>query len=190
MCRYGPPRHRLGHALAVIVWINGPFGVGKSTVAGLVAERWPSATVFDPEYLGFLLRTWHPPGALVEDFQDLSVWRRMTLETAAGLLRDFGRPLVIPLTLLNPDYFEEIVGGLRTQGVEVRHFTLVAGREEVLRRVAGRGDSEERFPTKYDQYLGSLTDDRFAFFLDATATPQVLVDEILGSLPNPLPTSA
>lgn len=182
--------HRLGHALAVIVWINGPFGVGKSTVAGLLTERWPSATVFDPEYLGFLLRTWYPPGAVVEDFQDLTVWRRMTLETAAGLLRDFGRPLVIPMTLLNPDYFEEIVGGLRTQGVEVRHFTLVAGREEVLRRVAGRGDSGEWFTTKYDQYLGSLTDDRFASFLDATATPQVLVDEILGSLPNPLPASA
>ena len=174
----------------MIVWINGPFGVGKSTVANLLAERWPSATVFDPEYLGFLLRTWHPPGAVVEDFQDLSVWRRMTIETAAGLLRDFGRPLVIPMTLLNPIYFEEIVGGLRTRGLEVRHFTLVAGREEVLSRVAGRGDSGEWFPRKYDQYLRSLTDNRFASFLDATAAPQVLVDEILGTLPDPLPEGA
>jgi hypothetical protein len=73
----------------MIVWINGPFGVGKSTMAELLVERWPQATVFDPEHLGFLLRARQPPDVVVGDFQDLSVWRRLVRETAAGLLRDF-----------------------------------------------------------------------------------------------------
>jgi hypothetical protein len=71
-------------------------------VAGLLAERWSRATVFDPEHLGYLLRAWQPADAEVSDFQDLSVWRRLVRETAAGLLRDFRRPLIVPMTLLNP----------------------------------------------------------------------------------------
>jgi len=118
----------------VIVWINGPFGVGKSTLAAALSARWPEATVFDPEHLGFLLRNWHPPGLVVDDFQDLSVWRRLVVETATGLLRDLGRPLIVPMTVLRPEYFDEIVGGLRGAGASVHHFCLVAGRDEVMRR--------------------------------------------------------
>jgi hypothetical protein len=166
----------------VIVWINGPFGVGKSTVASLLAERWSHATVFDPEYLGFLLRTWQPADAVVNDFQDLSVWRRLVVETASGLIRDFGRPLIVPMTLLNPSYFDEIVGTLDREGLAVKHFTLVAPRDEVLRRVAGRGDSGTWFPRKYDEYVPSLSDPRFAHFLDAGGDPADLVGQILDYL--------
>ena len=151
----------------MIVWVNGPFGVGKSTVAATLSDRWPEATVFDPEYLGFLLRTWHPPGAAVDDFQDLSVWRRLVVETASGLLRDFGRPLIVPMTLLRREYFDEIVGTLRDQGVDVRHFCLVAGRDEVVRRVRQRGGPTEWTERKYDEYAISMGDARFAAHLDA-----------------------
>jgi hypothetical protein len=51
----------------VIVWINGPFGVGKTTVAERLVHDWPGATLFDPEVLGY-----------------------------PGLVEDFGRPLVVP----------------------------------------------------------------------------------------------
>lgn len=68
----------------MIVWINGPFGVGKSTAACLLAGLWPGATLFEPEYLGSLLRHWYPPDTVVDDFQDLSVWRRLVKETAMG----------------------------------------------------------------------------------------------------------
>ena len=30
---------------AVVIWVNGPFGVGKTSVAENLAARWPSATV-------------------------------------------------------------------------------------------------------------------------------------------------
>ena len=159
----------LGDDLPVIVWINGPFGVGKSTVATLLAEAWPEATVFDPEYLGFLLRRRQPSDAVVGDFQELSVWRRLVRETAARLLRDFGHPLVVPITLLRPAYFDEIVGGLREEGVEVRHFCLVAGRDDVLRRTAQRGDPTEWAEQTYDEYESAIPDDRFADHLDAVA---------------------
>jgi hypothetical protein len=170
----------------VIVWINGPFGVGKSTVAATLSDRWPEATVFDPEYLGFMLRNWHPPGAAVDDFQDLSVWRRLVVETASGLLRDFRRPLIVPMTLLRREYFDEIVGTLRDQGVDVRHFCLVAGRDEVVRRVRQRGDTTEWIERKYDEYGTSLGDARFAAYLDAERLgADALADAIAASIGLP-----
>ncbi len=175
----------------MIVWINGPFGVGKSTVAELLAEGWPQATVFDPEHLGFLLRAWQPPDVVVADFQNLSVWRRLVRETAAGLLRDFHRPLVVPMTLLNPDYFDEIIGGLRADGADVRHFCLTASRDEVLARVAERGDGGEWFPTKFDEHEPRLLDERFARHIATSGRepPEVLA-QILRALPATLPEQA
>ena len=34
---------------AMILWINGAFGAGKTTTAGLVTKRLEDAKVFDPE---------------------------------------------------------------------------------------------------------------------------------------------
>src|SRR5690348_7546872 len=49
-------------AATMVIWINGAFGVGKTTVARALHERWPDAVVFDPEQLGFVLRRIVPRG--------------------------------------------------------------------------------------------------------------------------------
>jgi hypothetical protein len=116
----------------------------------------------------------------VDDFQDLSVWRRLAKETALGLLRDFGRPLIVPMTLLKPAHFDEIVGGLRGDGVEVCHFCLVAGRDEVVRRTAGRGDPTGWAERKYDEYEHVLGDERFAPHLDAVALDAPTIAATIG----------
>jgi hypothetical protein len=56
-----------GTLLVMIVWINGAFGVGKTT-AGLLTKRLDGAKVFDPEYVGHMLMPFveSPTG----DFQD------------------------------------------------------------------------------------------------------------------------
>ena len=40
----------------MIVWVNGAFGVGKTTVAGELVSLLPRARVYDPEPLGWLLQ--------------------------------------------------------------------------------------------------------------------------------------
>jgi deoxyadenosine/deoxycytidine kinase len=42
----------------VIIWINGGFGAGKTTLAEELHRRRPDAVVYDPEEVGLML--WMP----------------------------------------------------------------------------------------------------------------------------------
>ncbi|GHG01080.1 hypothetical protein GCM10017783_11610 [Deinococcus piscis] len=64
-----------------ILWINGPFGVGKTQAAYALAQRLPGSFVCDPEQLGFALQRMTPP-LLRGDFQDIPLWRSGTREAA------------------------------------------------------------------------------------------------------------
>ncbi|WP_024877367.1 AAA family ATPase [Saccharomonospora piscinae] len=116
----------------MIVWVNGPFGAGKTTVVETLAELHPESMVFDPEEVGFMLRALVPP-APTHDFQDLPIWRTLTAATAVEIVAEYGRPLLVPMTLVRRDYLDEIFGGLRAAGLPVRHFFLTLD-DAVLRR--------------------------------------------------------
>lgn len=123
-----------------VVWINGAFGAGKTTTARELIDLIPNSTLFDPELIGAGLTHLLPPKHLAEvgDYQDLPIWRRLVVDTAAGLLAELGGVLVIPMTLLRQDYRDEIFGGLASRRIPVRH-VLLAPAETILReRIAGR----------------------------------------------------
>lgn len=42
--------------VVVILWLNGPFGVGKTSAADALLQRMPGALLFDPEPFGTALR--------------------------------------------------------------------------------------------------------------------------------------
>ena len=124
----------------MIVWINGAFGAGQTTTARELIELIPNSTLFDPEVIGAALTHLLPPKHLAEvgDFQDLPIWRRLVIDTAAAMLAELGGTLVIPMTLLRQEYRDEIFGGLAARRIPVRH-VLLAPAETILReRIAGR----------------------------------------------------
>ncbi|MFF4763060.1 NUDIX domain-containing protein [Streptomyces sp. NPDC001292] len=124
----------------MIVWINGAFGAGKTTTARELIELIPNSTLFDPEVIGGALTYLLPPKHLAEvgDYQDLPIWRRMVIDTAAAMLAELGGTLVVPMTLLRQEYRDEIFGGLAARRVAVRHI-LLAPAETILReRIAHR----------------------------------------------------
>jgi hypothetical protein len=123
----------------MIVWINGAFGAGKTSVARRIVERRPGAMLFDPEQIGFLLRRLLPR-ADVADFQDLPLWRELTGRLIAEAAAGAAGPIVVPMTIARKDSLDEIVGGLRRRGLEVRHFTLVVRAETLRRRLWRRLD--------------------------------------------------
>jgi hypothetical protein len=94
--------------------------------------------VCDPEEVGFGLHRM-TPRALRSDFQDLAAWRAGVREVLDLVLRRHDGPVIAPMTLVHPGYFAEVLGRLRADGHEVRHFALLAQRETVLRRLRERG---------------------------------------------------
>ncbi|MGA5556101.1 AAA family ATPase [Streptomyces lavendulocolor] len=87
----------------MIVWLNGPFGGGKTTLAAGLRRALPGAVVADPEAVGDLLRSTLAGHALhPRDYQDLPLWRQLTGAFVAGLVRHMGGPVIAPMTVLNP----------------------------------------------------------------------------------------
>jgi deoxyadenosine/deoxycytidine kinase len=39
----------------MIIWINGPFGAGKTTLTEKLKENVNNSLLFDPEHVGFLI---------------------------------------------------------------------------------------------------------------------------------------
>jgi hypothetical protein len=121
----------------MLIWLNGPFGGGKTQTAFELRRRLPGAVVVDPELVGFGLQHAIPQG-LRPDFQDLASWRTGVVEVLDHTLRHHEGPVIAPMTLVVPAYFEEILGRLRGLGHDVRHFGLVAPADVVRRRLRER----------------------------------------------------
>ncbi|WP_369234140.1 AAA family ATPase [Streptomyces sp. R21] len=122
----------------MLLWINGPFGGGKTQTAHEIRRRLPGSVICDPEHAGFGLRRMLPP-ELRGDFQDLASWRQGVVEVLDLALTKHDGVVIVPMTVTEPAYFEETVGRLRELGHDVRHFTLLAQRETVLKRLRERG---------------------------------------------------
>jgi hypothetical protein len=108
---------------AVIIWINGAFGAGKTTLAGEVHRRLPDAVVYDPEDVGLMLWKWMRPNG---DFRHPPGWRELVVATALSLRRHHAETLIVPMSLIRGACRAEILGGLAGAGEEVLHVFLEA----------------------------------------------------------------
>ncbi|MET7594597.1 AAA family ATPase [Streptomyces sp. NPDC005481] len=122
----------------MLLWINGPFGGGKTQTAHEIWRRLPGSVICDPEHAGFGLRRMLPP-ELRGDFQELTSWRQGVVEVLDLALSGHDGVVIAPMTVTEPRCFDETVGRLRELGHDVRHFTLLAERETVLARLRERG---------------------------------------------------
>ncbi|MFI6337939.1 AAA family ATPase [Streptomyces sp. NPDC050535] len=122
----------------MLLWINGPFGGGKTQTAHEIQRRLPGSVICDPEQAGFGLRRMLPP-ELRGDFRNLASWRAGVYEVLDLALTKHDGVVIAPMTITDLGHFGETVGRLREKGHDVRHFALLAERETVLRRLRERG---------------------------------------------------
>ena len=121
----------------MLIWINGAFGAGKSTVATALLEAIPDAMLYDPEEIGYLLHQLVPDSE-TGDFQDLPIWRTLVADTAVAMLRHYKRTLVVPMTLVNASYQQEIFDSIRARGYPIRAFSLIVSEVELRRRITAQ----------------------------------------------------
>lgn len=127
----------------MIVWINGAYGSGKSTVAQLLDARLRESYIFDPEEVGNCVRESKPKSLWKDDFQDYPSWREMTYLLLKELYGMYEGTILVPMTVLNRNYLEEIMSSLEREGIPVLHFVLLADREQLASRIKKRGEDED-----------------------------------------------
>jgi hypothetical protein len=121
----------------VIIWINGGFGAGKTTLAQELHRRLPDAVVYNPEDVGLMLWKWIPPNG---DFQHLPSWRELVVATALSLRRHHADTLIVRMSLIRDAYRAEILGGLADAGEQVLHVFLEVDAGVLRERLNARAD--------------------------------------------------
>ena len=125
----------------MIIWINGSFGVGKTTTAKLLQNKLEKAHIYDPEQVGYFLWDNFPPEmARQGDFQDMAIWRSINYQVIKHLYATYDGDIIIPMTLANRQYYDEIISRLEQDGILVRHFILTASKKRIVSRLRVRGD--------------------------------------------------
>lgn len=164
----------------MILWINGAFGSGKTTVASELHWRIPNSFIYDPENIGYFMRKNSPKQILKDDFQDHFLWREFNFSILQMLYREYTGTIIVPMTIVNPNYFDEIVNRLRADGVELYHFTLLATRETLLKRLKSRRDNSNSWPAQQiDRCIKSLSQEIFRNHIQTDhLTPEEIIDQI------------
>jgi len=126
--------------MKMILWINGAFGSGKTTTAFELRLRIKNikSIVYDPENVGYFL--WKNSSDILKkgDFQDYELWREINYKTLKLISENFDGIIIVPMTLVNPEYYKEIVGKLTDNGINLKHFILYADKETLLKRLSKR----------------------------------------------------
>lgn len=170
----------------MIIFINGAFGAGKTTIAEMLVERIPNSLLFDPEEVGYCLRNIVHPIVQFDDFQDLPPWRPLVVETARHLLKTYERTLIMPMTLWNTAYFVEIMDGLRQFEPQLFHFCLTATEATLLKRLQDRLSSPAAYAwccERIERCINAFQHDMFAVQLSTDdRTPEELVADLLAHI--------
>jgi len=171
----------------VIIWINGGFGAGKTTLADELHRRLPDAVVYDPEDVGLMLWKWMRPNG---DFQHLPSWRELAVATALSLRRHHADTLIVPMSLIRGAYRAENLGGLADAGEEVLHVFLEADagvlRERLNARVTHPGKDWDQAAREFgmtgveEMVAAAARQPRGTLMLRSDRlTPAELADEVL-----------
>ena len=124
--------------LTVLIWLNGPHGVGKTQVAFELHRRLRGSVVCDPEYLVTGLHRMLPEKKLRMDLRGVPLWRYCVRDVLGAVLPAASGPVITPMTVFDPDSLAEIIGPLRAAGHAVHHVALLASRDVLLSRRRSR----------------------------------------------------
>jgi len=166
-----------------VLLLNGAFGIGKTSVARAIVEVLPETIIINPELIGVLLqRCLRVAGRTVDDFQDLSTWRMLTVNavrTAAWR----GRRILVPMAIDKLTYLAEVRSGIERAGLHCMHICLVAPEPVVHDRLRRRGADPVRNSWEYrraSECCASHTSSEFAHKVDATSgTIRTIAREVL-----------
>ena len=128
----------------MIVWIDGAYGAGKSTLAEQLHRLLPNSFVFDAESVGNAVRDNMPHEVYYcEIFEGYDLWFQVCRELLAALTARFDGVVLVPMTLIRQDSFAKFAVPLRERGIEIVHVLLESSKELIHDRILERGEDED-----------------------------------------------
>lgn len=145
-----------------MIWVNGAYGSGKTQTSFELQRRIPNSFVYDPENAGYFIRRNMPKELSKGDFQNFPMWREINYSLLKYIDSKYDGIIIVPMTVVDPIIFDEIVGELRKSGVTVNHFTLWASRDVLEKRLRSRGEGKNSWAAQQiDRCLSGLSNDVF-----------------------------
>ncbi|MBR6806758.1 MAG: AAA family ATPase [Clostridia bacterium] len=166
----------------MIIWINGAFGSGKTTIATMLHEQLGNSYLYDPENVGYYLWQNEPEEIKIrEDFQKEPLWREFNYLMLKNIYEKFSGDIIVPMTLVNYDYYHEIVGRLECEGVKIKHFALKASKQTLLNRLEKRGDGADSWAAaQIDRCITAFKSGKFDGIIDTDEkSPEQIMTYIL-----------
>ena len=116
-----------------IIWLNGPFGAGKSSAARALRWRLPDSVVVNPEIPGWIIR--RTIGRVRRgDYQERWAWRAITVFMLIQAQR-FGDPVIVPMSVLSPSRMAGLLHDLRSRRAIVHHIVLDVSGDVLAERI-------------------------------------------------------
>lgn len=128
----------------MIYWINGAYGVGKSTFAEYLHKKNPNSFIFDAEAVGNAVRE-NMPKELFNGyiFEGYELWFKTIVNLLIEITSKYDGDIYVPMTLVYPDSFAKIKIPLEDKGLKVKHILLVSNYQTVHDRILKRGETED-----------------------------------------------
>ncbi|MGX6966234.1 AAA family ATPase [Vagococcus teuberi] len=125
----------------MIIWINGAFGAGKTTVATELVKQIQPSFLYDPENIGDLFRSNLPISMQKSDFQYYPEWRQWNVHLLKKIYQEYEGDIIVPMTIYKTEAVSEILGKLREENIPVCHIQLDVSKETIISRLQERPKS-------------------------------------------------
>ena len=166
----------------MIIWLNGAFGAGKTQTAHELKRRIPNSIIYDPEQVGYFINKNIPKELTKGDFQHHEIWREFNFKTLKYIHSHFNGTIIVPMTIVNPQYYEEIIGRLKDDRIDVQHFVLGASRETLQKRLKSRFEKKNSWPEQQiNRCMTGLEHDIFDGRIDTNNLTTEQVAETIAS---------
>ena len=125
----------------MIIWISGPYGVGKSILAEAMAAKMNNALIFDAEEVGNAVRENYPDCPYGYIFEDYPLWGEFCYLLLNDVHERFHKDILVPMTLLRAESYS-IIEKLLQDGIDTLLIVLEASSQTVHDRILARGEEE------------------------------------------------
>ena len=126
----------------MIYWLNGAYGVGKTTVAMRLLPLLRNAHLYDPELVGNGIRDNYPEALFCETFEEYPAWLETNYRVLKDLYERYDGAIVVPMTLLREGSYTAIIERLLRDGIPVRYIFLDGDAETLRHRMVDLGREE------------------------------------------------